>query len=222
MLERRLLVRVAPEAPRESWVVEDERDAEEAGACRDGRFDRERELPHGLARGLDEGARRRGTSHRSCVAGGEQRARATVDDGLGRRDDEHEVGVDDGRIDADLAGERGEVGRGRVVHHDPSTKRSSLGRGQEAFELVPSGPAGEPARDEQGDAIVRYPEPVELVEDGRERGLPRIRLRAWHGERRRLDDDGHARVARDQPLERQALEWKRQRVANRRRDVDDA
>ena len=202
MLERCRLVRIAPKASRESWVVEDERDAEEARARRDGCFDRERELPHGLARGLDEGARRCSPAHRSCVARGEQRTRATVDDGLGRRDDEHEVGLDDGRIDEDLAGEGGEVGRGRVVHHDPSTKRSSLGRGQEAFELVPSGPAGEPARDEQRDARVRYPEPVELVEDGRKRGLPRIRLRAWHGERRRLDYDGHARVARDQPLER--------------------
>ena len=121
----------------------------------------------------------------------------------------------------DLAREGGEVGCGRVVHHDPSTKRSSLGRGQEAFELVPPGPAGKPARDEQGDASVRYSEPVELFEDGRERGLPRIRLRARHGQRRGLDHDGHARVARDQPLERQALEWKRQCVANRRRHIDD-
>ena len=155
-------------------------------------------------------------SHAASSAPGPPWTTVSADETTSTRSASTTVGVDE-----DLAGEGGEVGRGRVVDHDPPTKRSSLGRGQEAFELVPPGPAAKPARDEQGDASVRYSEPVELVEDGRERGLPRIRLRARHGQRRRLDHDGHARVARDQPLERQALEWKRQCVANRRRDIDD-
>ena len=77
-------------------MVEDERDAEKRDSRGDGRLDGERQLPDGLAGRLHERACRGRSPDRRRVAGREQRSRAAVDDRLGRRDDEDEVGVDDG------------------------------------------------------------------------------------------------------------------------------
>ena len=96
-------------------MVEHEGDAEQGDARRDGGLDRERQLPDGLSRRLDERARARSAPHRRGVAGGEERSGPAVDDGLRRRDDEDEVDVDDGRVDPNAVRDRHEVGRCGVV-----------------------------------------------------------------------------------------------------------
>ena len=83
VLESRLLVGVAAEPSRESRVVEHERDGEEADPRGDRRLDRQCQLPDRLAGRLHERARHGGASDRRRIARREERARATVNDGLG-------------------------------------------------------------------------------------------------------------------------------------------
>ena len=106
------------------------------------------------------------------------------------------------------------------MHDHASVECPGLRGREEALELRPPGAARKPACDEQRDPLVRDPERIELVERRRERGRSRIVLCARDWERGRLDHDGHPRVALDQIRERGACERERERVSDRRRDVD--
>jgi hypothetical protein len=110
-----------------------------------------------------------------------------VHDRLGRRDDEDELGFDEGTVDAGLPDERGEIGVGGVVDEYAPAERASLGRRKEALELRPARPPGEAAGDEERDLLIRNTQTGELVENGRERQRPGVDLGAGHWQRWRFD-----------------------------------
>ena len=143
-----------------------------------------------------------------------------MDDRLGRRDDENDVGIDDGGVDPSVVGDRDEVGSGGVVDDDATVKHPCLGRRQEPLELLPAASTCETAGDEERDVLVRDAEALELVENGRERSRTRIDLCAGQWERGRLDDDGDASPRARELVERTAGEWVGEGIANDRRDVD--
>ena len=222
MLESGLLVGIAAESSRESRMVEHQRDAEEVDPRRDRRLDRQGQLPDRFARRLHERASRSGASDRRRIARREQCSRATVNDGLGRRDDEDEVGVDHGRIDPRPGRDRHEIGSGCVVDDDLAAERARLGRRKKPLELLPPDPPREPTCDEEGDVLVRDAEALELVENGRERLRSRIALRSRQRERRRLDDDRDVSAAPRELGERRTREREGEGVSHRGGNVDNA
>ena len=94
----------------------------------DGGLDRERELPDGLTRCLDERARCGRPPDRRRVAGREQRSGAAVNDGLGRRDHDDEVGAGDGGMNPNVSRDRHEIGIGSVMDDGVAPERAGLGR----------------------------------------------------------------------------------------------
>ena len=158
---------------------------------------------------LEQRERARG-AQRLAAARREQRRRAAVQHRLrgGHRDDE--IGLDERRVDAErtlpACAELDEVvGLGVVDDHAAPEAPAELGRHEQA-DLARRRPPQQAARDE--DRHLRDAEPLELVDDGRDRVVPRPVLRRRDRQRRLLDHDRRGAAARDEPLERLARERK--------------
>ena len=201
-------------------MVDHERDSEHGDARRDGGLDRDRERPGRLAGCLDEGAGCRRASEGHVVARRKECSRAAVEDGLGRRDDDDEVGAGDCLADTNVRPDRHEIGIGRVMDDDASSERTCLGRRQESLELLPPDSSLQSTRDEQRHVLFEDTEIPELVEHRRERKRSRIDVRTRQWERGRLHDDRYPRAPLRELRKRPARERERHGVAHCRPDVD--
>ena len=141
---------------------------------------------------------------------------------LGGADRDDGVGLDERPVDASVPSpDVDEVGILRVVdRHLAAEAQREVGR-DEALDHAPARPPGEPGRDEQGLALGRDADPLELVRGGGDRRLARVARGAGDRERGRLDEDRRPAAARDERLERLAREREPQRVADGGADVGD-
>ena len=128
-----LLVRVAAKAAEQARRVEHERGADHRHARARARARAaSASCQPRLRRRLDAASRRRRRAERLRAAGAEQRARAAVQDGLGRGHADDEVGLGEAPVDAqrraaDVA-ELDEVVRLGVVHLDPAVEAARVPR----------------------------------------------------------------------------------------------
>ena len=207
MPQSRRRVRVVAEATRQAGMVERERDTDLRRLSRERLLERERQLPGGLAGGLHERFRAGCAKSRLRVAGSEEGARPTMDDRLGGRHDDDEIGLHEGAIDARFGAvgerERDEIGIGGVVDDHAPAEVPCLRRRQQALELASPESTAETAGDEDRLPLASDAERRQLVEHGRERLGSRIDLRAGQRQRGGLDDDGDATALR-QPARRAA------------------
>ena len=108
-----------------------------------------------------------------------------------------------------------------VVHRHLAAEPQREVGCDEALDHPPPGPPGEPGRDEQGLALGRDADSLELVRGRGDRRLARVARGAGDRERGRLDEDRRAAAARDDRLERLTGQRKPQRVADGGADVGD-
>ena len=156
-------------------------------------------------------------------AGTEERAGTAALRRLGRRDADDEVGVEQRGVDAHgrraVELEEPEVVARRVVHLDRAAEVARAGGAQHRLELAAAGPALEPAGDQDRVLLGGHPEPLELVDHGRDRLLARVDRGAREGQRARLDDDRDPAAARGEVGEPRAGERIAERLADRGGDV---
>ena len=141
---------------------------------------------------------------------------------LARAEGDHEVGVDDRRMDAVDAAvdlQRAEILRLAVVHDDLPTEAACPIRAEELLELATTRTAAEPSGHEDGHALARDAVPLELVEHRGQRIAPRVVLGRGKRQRRRLEDDRRPAPAGRKCLERLAGERVAERLGDRRSHV---
>ena len=187
----------------------------------DGGFELEPEPPGRRPGRLEQRVGRGGSAYRRRVARRDERSGASVQHGLCRRDGQHEVGLDEIRMDATRSPETDQRVVFRVVHHDPAVELARLRRRKEPLEIALGETAAEPACHEDRLALVRHAAPLELLDRCRDRRLPGVLRRAGQRERRRLDEDRRPSATRRQAFERGPRQREAERVPNRGRDVDD-
>ena len=225
VLERRVLVRIAPEAAQQPRRVEHERRADHGHARRERTLEREAELPAAGGGGLEQrvGGRR---AQRRRAARAEQCAGPAVQDGLGRRDADDEIRLDEEPVDlqrrAPAVGEVDEIRRLDVVHLDTCRGTAAPRRG-----ATSASSSRCPAR--------RFRPPATRIvccRDGtpsrsssrdrrRERRPARVVLRSRQRQLGRLDDDRRRPAGRHERFERSAREREAERIADGHADVDD-
>ena len=153
--------------------------------------------------------------------GREEGRRPAVQHRLGRPHGDDRVGLDERPVHRRAVPGVHQAWILGVVHrHLAAEPQREVGR-DEALDHAPARPPGEPGRDEQGLALGRDADPLELVRGRGDRRLARVARGARDRERGRLDEDRRAAAARDDRLERLARERKPQRVADGGADVGD-
>jgi hypothetical protein len=135
-----------------------------------------------------------------------------VEDGLCRTDDEHEVRLDEGRMDTSVVRDWYEPIFLRIVHEDASAERSRPRWGEKTLEVPLAQAAPEAPRDEDRLALVGDAAALEFVDRRRDRLLPGVVRCAGKWERRRLDDDRGLPSACADFIERRPREREPQRV----------
>ena len=90
---------------------------------------------------------------------------------------------------------------------------------EELLEILASGPAAQPARDEDGEALAWDAVPLELVEHCGERITPGIVLGRGQRQRRRLYDDRRSSSVRRDRLERRSGKRVPERLGDRPTDI---
>ena len=201
--------------------VEHERQPDHRQCSGDRLLDLEDALPLGEAGRLDERGGPCEAAHGRGVARRPERSRAAVENGLRGSDDDDEIGLDDRAVHARSLREWHERLVLRIVHGDASPERASPRRREQALELALAIASSQAACDEERQLRVGDPAGRELVDRRGERRRAWILLRPGHRERRRLDDDRRTRSRPRESRERPPGEREPQRVADRRRDVDD-
>ena len=91
-----------------------------------------------------------------------------------------------------------QVGARRVVDDDRARGIARRGGAEHGLELARARPGARGRRRPGSSAVGRHPEPLELVDDGRERLLARVLRRAGQWQRARLDDDRGPAAAGDE------------------------
>jgi hypothetical protein len=150
-----------------------------------------------------------------------------VDDGLGRRDDDDHVGLEQAGVDAERdpaqLPDLDQAGILDVVDHHPAAEAPGERRRDdpELLEVALAEPSRKSSRNEQGLVLDRDAGSPELIDDGADRRSPRVVLRGRDRQRRRLDHDRGAPPRPCEGLERLAGEGKAERVSDGRADVPD-
>ena len=92
--------------------------------------------------------------------------------------------------------EQPEVVARRVVHRDRASEVARAGGAEHCLELAAARAALEPSGDKDRVRLGGHPEPLELVDHGRNRLLARVDHGAGEGQRAGLDDDRDPAAAR--------------------------
>ena len=154
-LRRGHVVRVAAVPAGQARVVELKRDTEHRNVASEAALDRERELPAGCTRGLEQGVRRCASCRRG-VTGAHERGRSSVQDGLGGRDDHDEIGLEklrarSGPLLPGLRAARASRPCSRARRR--TVELPGLRRRQERLEARPPGPPLEASGEEERLAV---------------------------------------------------------------------
>ena len=110
------------------------------------------------------------------------------------------------------------VARG-VVHLDRASEVARAGGAQHGLELAATCAALETSGDQDRVRLGGHPEPLELVDHGRDRLLARVDRGAGEGQGAGLDDDRDPAAARGELGESRARERVAERLADRSGDV---
>jgi hypothetical protein len=147
-----------------------------------------------------------------------------VEDRLRGRDHDDQVGLDEGAMDADVAGlaQGQQVGVGRVVDQHGASKLARTGRGKQPLEVTAWQSASEPSGHEDRLPLVGHAELFELVDDCCERLPSRVDRGSGDGECGWFDDDRGATRTTRRHGERRVVEREAHGVADGRLRVDDA
>ena len=205
-------------------MVEDEGDADDRHAPREGALELEAKPPALRCRGLEQRVRTGGAQN--LLAGrADERGRPAVQNGLGCRHDDDHVGACERRMHAQgdraRAADVHEILALDVMHLDVTVEAARKLRRDQRLEPIAARAPREPAGDEQCLVARWNSQPLELRNCGGDRGMSRIPLDARNGKGRWLDDDRRARTTGHDCLEWLAGEREAQRVAHRCADIGD-